>query len=65
MIKTKFGEFEIKKTNQLGHSECYTVTKFKGQWPNEDTLIDMCDRYNFGGIVKFSGDYAYVTVWTD
>lgn len=46
-----------------GYDE-YKVTNYEGY--DDDTIIDKCDRNNWGGTVtKYSNGYAIVKVYTD
>ena len=54
------------KTYEGSSQDRYSVTLLNGEWPDDETLIDMCDPNNLGGFVGIkSGNFCKVTVYTD
>lgn len=45
--------------------DIYKVERLSGEWPVDQELINLCDRFNLGGIVERRDDKAFVIVYTD
>ena len=45
--------------------DIYKVERLSGDWPGDLELINLCDRFNLGGIVERRDDHAFVIVYTD
>ena len=54
----------IKRTRRGRSMDVYEISGDISAYSNEE-LIDLCDRYNFGGDVRRYKDGATVTVYTD
>jgi hypothetical protein len=45
--------------------DIYKVERLSGEWPDDLELINLCDKFNLGGIVEKRDDQAFVIVYTD
>lgn len=68
----KGSKLHIERTNRIGYSIHYfTVELIEGDWPDDASLIALCDGThpehpcNFGGQVRKFGNKASVDVFVD
>jgi hypothetical protein len=69
LIKTKFlngGKYQIYRVARQYGGDLYHIEKFAEEWPSDQELLNLCEPYNFGGVMKFKYDNrAMLVAYTD